>query len=280
MRWLLVLAAFSAVAHAELREPRNLQTEALLHPLDGFTAYTLEQGELVCNQSPLTLPLPSWAWIGVTDWLTAEIDLLPLLGGFFVEPHAPVPSFNFRFRVRDGGRTGVTIAIETMVQHLWRPLAQEDGPTLRIVREGTSWFTRLNASFPITGRLRFHASIGATYAEDIEISNNDEVHPVGEHHRDDISPDVSLAIDFRWKPWISLHATGSVGTTFVYSDNQPRKLEVMYGFRIAPFLRSRRGILRTMRMEFPAFIIHHPESGTGFVWPVPLVPYVYWQWTL
>jgi hypothetical protein len=37
----------------------------------------------------LLSPLLSWVWIGVTDWLTAEIDLLLLLGGFAIEPHVP-----------------------------------------------------------------------------------------------------------------------------------------------------------------------------------------------
>jgi hypothetical protein len=269
-----------AEAPAPIAEPtRGLQTDTMLHPMDGFTGYTLEQGEFVYCQSPLTLPLPSWGWVGITDWLTAEIDLLPLLGGFLVEPHRPVPSFNFRFRLRDGGAHGISLAFETMVQHMWLPTEQENSPGMLLVRrDGTSWFNRINASIPLTERLRVHVSAGATFAQDVEISNNDPMNPIGEHHINAWSPDASLSIDFRWKPWISLHATASVGTTFVYSDNQPRKLEAMYGYRLAPFYGSKHGILRTMRFEFPAFIMYHPDSRTGWRWYLPIIPYAYWQW--
>ena len=256
----------------------GLLTDTMLHPMDGFTAYTLKQGEFIYNQSPLTLPLPSWAWVGVTDWLTAEIDLLPLLGGFFIEPHLPVPSVDVRFRLRDGGARGISLAAETMVQHMWLPTTQEDAPILRVVRDGTSWFGRLNASFPITERVRVHASAGATFQHDIEVTNNDPMHPVGARHIDAWSPDASLSLDLRWKPWLSLHVTGSVGTTFVYSDNQPRKLQLAYGYRLAPWYASRHAVLRTMRFEFPALVMYHPDSHSGYRWYVPSIPYVYWQW--
>ncbi|HEY5925591.1 MAG TPA: hypothetical protein VIV11_28090 [Kofleriaceae bacterium] len=262
-----------------LVEPtRGLQTDTLLHPMDGFTGYTLKQGEFIYCQSPLTLPLPSWAWIGITDWLTAEIDLLPLLGGFLVEPHRPVPSFNFRFRLRDGGKHGISLAYETMVQHMWLPTEQENGPMLYVRRDGTQWFNRINASIPLTERFRIHVSAGATFSEDVEITNNDPMNPVGEHHINAWSPDASLSFDFRWKPWISLHATASMGTTFVYSDNQPNKLQAAWGYRLAPLYDSKRSILRTMRFEFPAFVMWHPESRTGWRWYLPIIPYVYWQW--
>lgn len=289
MRFLLGLAAIPHLASADsvtkvsepvVTEKRGLQTDTLLHPMDGFTAYTLKQGEFVYNQSPLTLPLPSWAWVGITDWLTAEIDLLPLIGGFFVEPNLPVPSFNFRFRLRDGGARGVSVAFETMVQYLYNPLDQEDGPELRVTREGASWFNRINVSVPVTEKLRVHVSAGATFAENIEVTNNDPdpMTEVGEHHVNELSPDASISIDYRWRPRMSLHATASYGTTFVYSDNQPRKLQAMYGFRVAPFYRSKTAVLRTMRAEFPAFVQYHPESKTGWSWYIPIIPYVYWQW--
>lgn len=277
------MIAAASIAHAQDTPPveppkRGLLTDTLLHPLDGFTAYTLKQGEFIYAQSPLTLPLPSWAWVGVTDWLTAEIDLLPLLGGFLVEPHLPVPSFNFRFRLRDGGVHGISLAAETMVQHEWLPTNQEDSPDLRVTRDGTQWWGRMNASLPITDRFRVHVSVGATFAEDIEITNNDEMNPVGKHYRNTWFPDASVSLDVRWKPWISLHATGSIGTTFVYSDNQPNKRQLTYGYRLAPFYNSSHSFLRTMRFEFPAIIQYHPESKTGYRWYVPIIPYVYWQW--
>lgn len=78
---ILLLTIFKAECQESFRN--GLQSDIMLHPTDGFTAYTLKKNEIVYCQSPFTLPLPSWAWWGITDKITAEIDLLPLLGGFF-----------------------------------------------------------------------------------------------------------------------------------------------------------------------------------------------------
>lgn len=278
MRCLLLLV--STLAHADVTPRSNLQTETLLHPLDGFTAYTLRAGEVVYNQSPLTLPLPSWAFVGVTDWLTAEIDLLPLIGGFFVEPHVPVPSFNVRIRLREGGPERIALAFETMVQHLWVRRNQEESDYHRITREGTSWFNRITASIPITRDFRVHLSAGATFAESFEVASADAAMPRGKHYENTLSPDASVALDFRWKPWLSLHGTASIGTTFVFSDNQPHKRQATYGFRTAPFYRADTGVLRTMRIELAAFVMEHPDIDWGWRLYLPIMPYVYWQWQL
>jgi len=135
----------------------GLLTDTMLHPMDGFTAYTLKQGEIIYNQSPLTLPLPSWAWVGVTDWLTVEIVSVPI-----TEPCACT-----------------------------RRRAPPSSTTSR-------------------------------------------------------SPTTT-----RW---------------------------LAYRYRLAPWYASRHAVLRTMRFEFPALVMYHPESHTGYRWYVPIIAYVYWQW--
>jgi len=95
----ILIIGISFLSMGQMPEKKDLQTETFLHPADGFTAYTLKKNEFIYNQSPFTLPLPSWAWWGITDHITAEIDLLPLIGGLFEKPHLPVPSFNFRFKL-------------------------------------------------------------------------------------------------------------------------------------------------------------------------------------
>ena len=107
----------SEIAIAQDIPYSNLQNEILLHPADGFTAYTLKKNEFLYCQSPFTLPFPSWAWWGITDKITAELDLLPLLGGFFQEPYLPVPSLNFRFKLREQNGLVPAVAFETMFQH-------------------------------------------------------------------------------------------------------------------------------------------------------------------
>ena len=87
-----------------------------------------------------------------------------------------------------------------------------------------------------------------------------------------------MGFDWRASPWISLHATASYGSTFIYLDNVPRKLEVVYGFRVAPFFWSDWAVLRCFRVEAPGFYMYFPTAreGAGFV--VPFLPYLYWQW--
>ncbi len=261
-------------------EPSSLRTETLLHPMDGFTGYTLRKNEVIYNQSPFTLPLPSWLWWGVTNWLTVEIDTLPLLGGFFVEPYRPVPSFNFRFRLFKGTGYQPTIAFEAMWQHLWRPFAQEDRDHLLVERDGSTVFGRFNLSQPLTAHLSIHLSAGLTWTESIRIENRARPRFYGAFYENLVSPDLSIALDWRVRPWLSLHASAAYGTTFVYADNQPRKMEVLYGFRVAPFYRSGRSWLRTLRMELPAFIIYHQDAKEVTAFAIPLFPFVYWQWDL
>jgi len=80
----------------------------MLHPGDAFTGNVLKKGEFVYNQA-LT-PYPSWAWWGITDRITAELDFECWLGG--------VPSFNFRLGILKQKHIIPTIAFETMFQYL------------------------------------------------------------------------------------------------------------------------------------------------------------------
>jgi hypothetical protein len=260
---------------------KGIQQDIFLHPCDGFTAYTLRKGEFVYNQSPFSFPLPSWAWWGITDKITAEIDLLPLIGGLLVEPHLPVPSLNFRFRLAEQQGIKPAIAFETMYQHLWRLQNQSNTPALIVEREsGNSWYNRFNFSWKLNPFTHLHFSAGATYTENLRITNNDTVNFRGRFFRRTFNPDVSLSIDWRPKPWLSAHLTTSYGTTFVYLDNIPRKYEVCYGFRLAPFYKNRWGILRTFRAEFAAIYLFFPDSQSYITNYLPVFPYFYWQWTM
>jgi hypothetical protein len=120
--------------------------------------------------------------------------------------------------------------------------------------------------------------VGVTFSEDFLVENKERPVYRGKHITNAVNPDASLSLDFRAKPWLSLHATGSYGTTFVYSDNQPRKWEVAYGFRLAPFYASRYGILRTMRLEAAALWIYRPDARESVLLAIPILPYFYWQW--
>ena len=276
--YIVVLLFGPLLAFGQSDNLKGLQTETFLHPADGFTAYTLEGGEFVYCQSPFTLPLPSWAWWGITDDITAEIDLLPLIGGLFQEPHLPVPSFNFRFKIIEQRKLRPAMAFETMYQHLWNTVTQSDQPNAVVKRKGNSWYNHLNFSWKINPKLYMHLSVGVTYVENLYFSNNKTEDLIEKFYPKLWSPDFNISIDYRVKPWLSLHATGSYGTTFVYLDNIPRKGQISYGFRIAPFYKSKWGILRTFRAEIIGFYIYLPAINESIESIVPVFPYFYWQW--
>ncbi len=258
---------------------KGLQADVFLHPADGFTAQTLSKGEFVYNQSPFTLPFPSWAWWGITDKITAEIDLLPLIGGLFQEPHLPVPSLNFRFRIAEQNRGLPALAFETMYQHLWNEVTQSDQDNAVVRRKGNSWYNRFNFSWQIRSVFYIHLSVGATYIENLYFSNNDSANLKEVFYPKSVTPDFNLSFDYRWKPWLSFHATGSYGTTFVYLDNVPRKYQVSYGFRVAPFYKNKWGILKSFRAELIGYYIFLPDIEESIEALLPIYPYFYWQWT-
>lgn len=256
---------------------KDLQTETFLHPADGFTAYTLKKGEFVYNQSPFTLPLPSWAWWGITDNITAEIDFLPLIGGMFQKPHLPVPSFNFRYRLSGQNKLKPAIAFETMYQHLWYEVVQSERPI--VSRKGNSWYNHINLSWKITSKFYTHVSVGATYIENLYLSNDNPDHLIEKFYPKLWSPDFNLSLDFRTKAWMSFHVTTSYGTTFVYLDNVPKKQQISYGFRLAPFYKNKWGFLRTFRVELIGYQIYLQDIDASITAALPVFPYFYWQWT-
>ncbi|MCK4420546.1 hypothetical protein KAW48_02020 [candidate division WOR-3 bacterium] len=247
----------------------GLVNERMLHPLDSYTAYTFQKGEWAYNFPVLGLS-PGWMWWGVTDWLTAEIDIECLLGG--------VPSFNFRFSLTEQNGILPALAYETMFQYLFEEIdLLEDYEYLRVVRKGASWYNRINASWRFSEQMCLHLSIGGTYSESILIENDNRPEYFGKHFQDLISPDLSLGIDWRISKWFSFHSAGSYGTTFIYLDNVPRKCQFTYGFRIAPLLKNRWAILRNLRLEFAAIFYYFPEARETVSLPVPILPYLYWQ---
>ena len=251
----------------------GLATDVMLHPGDGFTAYTLCKNQLIYNQYLWTIPVTPFIWWGVTDWLTVELDTEAYLGGLFIEPHLPIPSFDVRLRLYGDARSQFALAYETMIQHLWSPIEQLDEP-IRIERAGTSWFHHVNASVRVADATYLHASAGATFSRALVLE--DPHSGRRRSFRDLVSPDASLTLDWRVSPRISLHASASYGSTFTYLDNVPRKLQAAVAVRVAPFYAARHGFLRRMRFELASLLWHFPDIGTS-AWIPPIFPYVYWN---
>lgn len=244
----------------------GLQSEIMLHPADASTGYVLKKGEFIYNQA-LT-PYPSWVWWGITDWLTTELDLECWLGG--------VSSFNFRFRLLKQKTIRPSVSIETMFQYLKDERDQmENLDYLSVKRIGKNWYNHINLSWQISYMWRIHLSGGATYVENIKISNGDTLNEVGKYYVNYLSPDFSASIDYRCRNWISFHSTASYGSTFLYADNIIRKEQLCFATRIAPFVSSEKGFFKSFRIELAflhADFIDAKESITG------PIGFLYWQW--
>jgi len=260
----------------------GLQNEIMLHPVDAFTGYTLKKGEIVYNQSIVSLPLPSWAMIGITDRLTINLDLVAIIGGLAIEPHLPLPSINTRFSILKPTKRRPAIAYEAMFFYFWKPFEGQLNPknTVKIVKDKANFFNRINVSVFLMPKLQLHSSVGFSWTQSITIENRNRDYLTGKKFTNLLSPDVSLSFDWRPKPWLSLHLTGSYGQTFVYLDNIPRKTQLAYGFRVAPFYQSKYRFLHTMRIEGTAFFDYFQDAKEWISIPLPIFPYFYWQWTI
>jgi len=245
---------------------KSLINETMLHPGDAFTGYVYKKGEWAYNQA-LT-PYPSWAWWGVTNWMTVEIDIEAWLGG--------VPSFNFRFGLIKQQKWRPAIAYETMFQYLNETRDQFDNlDYLQINRQGTNWYNHLNMSWKVGTKWHLHLAGGVTYADSISISNGDPSNYIGSSFRHLVSPDLSLGLDWRMKNWISLHSTSSYGSTFLYADNIVRKQQFTLATRMAPFINNQKGFFNSFRFELTLLYVYFKDAKESFFGPIG---FLYWQW--
>jgi hypothetical protein len=245
---------------------KSLIQETMLHPGDASTGYVFRKGEWSYNQA--ITPYPSWAWWGITDWLTAELDIEAWLGA--------VPSFNFRFGLLKQENLRPTIAYETMFQYLEDERDQfQNLDYLQILRQGASWYHHLNMSWKLRNKWHLHLSGGATFSNSLSISNGDTINFVGKSFSKLLSPDLSLGLDWRMKRWITLISNISYGSTFLYADNIPRKQQITLASRVAPFINSKKGFLNSFRFELTLLFVNFDDAKENFFGPIG---FLYWQW--
>jgi len=269
MKHILLLISFTVsiqFCFSQLDSLKSLVNETMLHPGDAFTAYVYKKGEFGYNQA-LT-PYPSWAWWGITNRITTELDIEAWLGG--------VPSFNFRFGITQNQGRRPAIAFETMFQFLSQERDQfHNLDYLEINRQGSSWYNHINLSWKLRNSFHLHIAGGATYAENLSISNGDNVNCIGKTYTRTVHPDFSLGTDWRMKKWISIHSTISYGSTFLYADNIPRKQQFVLATRTAPFIENKRGFFNSLRIELAFLYANFEDAGQSIVGPIG---FIYWQW--
>ncbi len=243
--------------------PKPIRNEVMLHPGDSFTAFTLEKGEWVYCQ-PLQ-PYPGWAWVGITSWLTAELDFEAWLGG--------VPSLNIRIGASPQNGVIPAFALEAMGQLISEPIdLLEDYSELDVIRDGLSIYAHLNASWALSNVFYLHLSAGTTHSESVEFR---EQASDGILFQNRWHPDFSISGDWRCSNTLSLHGTLSYGSTFLYLDNVPRKKQTVLAFRWAPFHNSQTSFFSVMRMELAFLSIRFDDVEKGFEGPML---FLYWQW--
>lgn len=256
---------------------RSFTQEAFLHPIDCISPYTLNKGEWIYAQSIQTLPFPSWAFFGITDKLTAQIDLLPWIYGLFTEERKPIPSINFRYRFNEQKAPFPTIGIEAMFVHFWDTLKRFETPTLSIWENGSYFHIKPVIGYQFKDHWNVNMSIGIDYIAELIMKNNDTLNFNIQEFTNSWNPNFSLCIDYRPSSWISYHLGFTYGSTLTYLENVPRKKQFTYGFRMVPFRSNRFKILRSMRIELVAINASFPDIKAKQHFPIPVFPYFYWQ---
>lgn len=245
----------------------NIKSENMLHPVDAFTGFTFQKNEVSVTIPVLPLS-PGFIWWGINDFITMEIDLEANLGG--------VPSISFRFGVFEN--EDLAFGIETMYQYVPTKLdfdyfTEGDGTDISIKRSGSSWYNHLNMTIKSQNHLYFHFSAGAIYQDHLTIKRQLEKN--GKSFNKSINPNMSIGIDWRRFNSLALMGSLSYGSTFMYLDNIPRKTQSVIGFRWAPFISSRIGVLNRFRMEGSLLYIYFHDIDKSLMGPQG---YVYWQW--
>ena len=261
-----------------VKKTNPLIDDSYLHPIDCVTPYTLKKGEWIYAQSIQTLPFPSWAFVGITDNLTAQIDLLPWLYGAFSDLKKPIPSLNFRYRFNNQNGIIPTIGIEAMFVHFWDTLQRFETPTLTVWENGSYFHLKPSIGYNFNNKFYINISAGADYIGELIIQNNDSLNFNSKTFSKSWNPNFSIGFDYRPSNWISYHLGYTYGSTLTYLENVPRKHQLTYGFRIAPFYKNKFGLLRNMRIELLAINGFFPDINAKQIFPVPVFPYLYWQW--
>ena len=261
-----------------IRKTNSIKDDAYLHPIDCITPYTLKKGEWIYAQSIQTLPFPSWAFVGVTDKLTAQIDLLPWLFGAFSELKKPIPSLNFRYRFNKQKRLIPTVAVEAMFVYFWDTLQRFETPSLTVWEKGSYFHFKPAMGYRIKNEWDINLSMGIDYIGELILQNNDSLDFRTKTYSNSWNPDFSIGIDYRPSDWISFHIGYTYGSTLIYLENVPGKKQLNYGFRIAPFYKNKFGIFRNMRIELVAINSYFSDIKAKQSFPIPVFPYFYWQW--
>ena len=218
------------------KKTNPLIDDSYLHPIDCVTPYTLKKGEWIYAQSIQTLPFPSWAFVGITDNLTAQIDLLPWLYGAFSDLKKPIPSLNFRYRFNNQNGIIPTIGIEAMFVHFWDTLQRFETPTLTVWENGSYFHLKPSIGYNFNNKFYINISAGADYIGELIIQNNDSLNFNSKTFSKSWNPNFSIGFDYRPSNWISYHLGYTYGSTLTYFGECSQKTSIDLWISNCPIL--------------------------------------------
>lgn len=177
------------------KKENSLHDDVYLHPIDAITPYTLKKGEWIYAQSIQTLPFPSWAFYGITDKLTTQIDLLPWIYGSFSNLKKPIPSLNLRYRFNEQKGAIPTIGIEAMFVHFWDTLERFNTPTLTVWENGSYFHLKPSFGFNFNDKYYVNVSAGVDYIGELILQNNDSLNFQSKTFQKSWNPNFSIGFD-------------------------------------------------------------------------------------
>lgn len=236
--------------------------EPLIYPSGMGTAETLRDSEW--HVAP-----PPWGWIayGAHPRFMVALDYPAALFG--------IPAALLRFKFFNGQDT--KFALEGYGAY-WSYDYKDKRQKEYLVEHkyGTEWL-RLNWSQKVSENWRFHLYGGANFSDYEKYAPNekDVFNPI--IYENSWSPTYGLDIEWKLAAWVYLHVAYSYGNTFYNVDQVSRKHLAAYTFAMAPFSNTWWGFFSKMRIELTALYAKVEPSNSEYKLPIPLLPYVYWQ---
>ncbi|MCH2233588.1 MAG: hypothetical protein MK078_04985 [Crocinitomicaceae bacterium] len=107
------------------------------------------------------------------------------------------------------------------------------------------------------------------------MENKDTTNPVKASFTKTWNANFSFGFNYRPNKWISYHFGYTCGATLAFLENVPRKHQITYGARIAPFHKAKWGLFRCMRIELLAINGFFPDINAQQIFPITVYPYIY-----
>ena len=157
-----------------------------------------------------------------------------------------------------------------MFVHFWDTLQRFETSSITMWENGSYFHFKPSIGYQIKDKWDVNLSVGVDYIGELIMKNNDSLNSQTKNFTNSWNPNFSIGIDYRPSNWISYHLGYTYGSTLTYLENVPRKHQLTYGFRIAPFYKNKFGLLRNMRIELLAINGFFPDINAKQIFPVPV----------